>query len=198
MFSTIFPLTEDELELARIQQSWADCAHGFSTGVRLKRDSNQMRGQSLLMVNELLNLYKKQYEDGDAASLLWALRTCLEENLPAPYWCADGITERIERVTKEPCSLHDVFGLSKQFPAYGKKAANSRKQGEQTFELWLRVWELKATDKNLSKEKAIQAVRKEYLPYISQRTARTLFDRKETEQAALRKSLRINFGGLRL
>ena len=187
----MFPLSDNEETLSRLQQSWADCVHGFNTGVRLKRDRNQMRGLSLLTINEELEMFRKQYENGDAAALLWAMRTCLQENLPAPYWCADGIMERLEKVTKEPCSLHDIFGLAKQFPTTGKKAANSRKQGEQAFELWWRVWKLKASDKALSKEAAIQAVRKVYLPFISQRTARTLFDRKETEQAALRKAHRI-------
>lgn len=197
MFSELFPLGADEQQLANIEQSWADCAFGFSSGVRLKRDRNLALLTGLVYVHEELEVHRKNFQAGDSSSLLWALRICLKENLPAPYWCADRILERVEKVTKEPCSLHDLFGLSKRFPATGKKATNSRTREEQSFKLWWRVWELKAADKDLSKEEAIQSVRKKYLPFISQRTARTLFDRKEAEQAALRKALRINFGGLK-
>lgn len=197
MFGSMFPLSTDETQLSNIEPSWADCANGFRTGVRIRRELNAALGQRLLDLHELLDVHRKDYESGDASALLWALSVCLHENLPAPYWCADGVLKRIDQVTKEPCSLHDLFGLSKRYPANGKKAENTRKREGQAFELWWRVWEYKAANNSASKDAAINNVRKKHFQYISQRTAWILFDRIEDKQAAYRKALGMRFGGLK-
>lgn len=199
MFSSMFTLSEDEQQLANLEQSWADCAHGFFGDRFMRKEKSfSIKCLSLPVIHsELENVHRKNFMAGDPSALLWALRLCLRENLPVPYWCADEILKRIEKVATEPCSLHDLFGLSRRLPANGKKAKNIRVREEQALILYVRVWEMKATDNDISKEAAIQAVRKKYLPFISQRTARTLFDQKEAEQSVFRKALRINFGGLK-
>lgn len=194
----ISPLSEEEHQLAKLEQSWADCAHGFSSGDRFKRteENISIRCSSLIEIHsELEEVHRKNFMAGDSSALIWALRLCLNENLPVPYWCTEEILKRIEKVCTEPCSLHDLFGLTRTLPATGKKAKNIRAREEQALILYARVWQMKAADKSISKEAAIQATRREHFLFISQRTARALFDSKEAEQAKFRKALRINFTG---
>lgn len=199
MFSELVLLNNDEEQLARVEQAWADCANGFRTGVRLKRDREQLGAQSFLSVHELLEVHRINYqEESDSSALLWALRICLEENLPAPYWCADGILKGLRRVTVEPVSLHDVFGLNKVgLRARGKSALNDRRRLEKATLLYAHVWGLKAKNESISKETALKQARSDLRLGLSQRAARSLFDTKEAEQAKFRKALGLRFGGLR-
>lgn len=194
-------LNEDERLLSRIEQSWGDCAAGFRTGIRAKRNPkkhDEIRGLGLLNIHETLEVHRKAFEAGDMSHLLWALRLCLVENLPPPYWCADGILERLSKVENEVSSLHDLFGLSELgFKANGKSGLNYRKRQKQALDLYVKVWELKALKPAISKEAAIREVIKKFNLPFRQGTARKLFDEKEREQAPLRKANGIRFGGLR-
>lgn len=201
MFRRLQKLNDDEQALQNIESAWADCAHGFRTGIRVKDKGSHgcsLRALGLLAIHEHMQVNKEKYDKGDDSMLLWTLRLALEENLPVPYWCADAILEKLKILQTEPSSLHDLLGLAKTYPAPGgKRANNARINIALADELYWRVWQLKAEDNSISKETALQRVRKEYFPHVSQRKARQLLDKKENEQAPLRKAYGLRFGGLR-
>lgn len=192
------PLNEEEQALSRLEQSWGDCACGFRTQWRCRRDTKQrISNLTHLALHEELEVHHLAYKTGDAAALLWALRLCLIENLPPPYWCADGVLEKLGKLESSATSLHDLFGLERHGFKQGKSGLNAIARRKQAADLYSKVWRLKAEKPDISKEAALREVRKKYHLGISQGKARQLFDEKEKEQSPLRKAYGIRFGGLR-
>lgn len=191
IFINMQELNENENLLSNIERSWADCANGFRTGNRFKGNSTLMT-RDLVTIHETLEVHQNAFIEGEQEHLLWALRLCLSENLPIPYWCSIEIIKRINQVTKEPCSLHDLFGLNTNYPAYGKKANNRRAKNIMERELYFYTRRY-MLEHHVSKDVAISAIIKKYFPCrIQKRSARISFDKIEREQAPLRKAHGLN------
>ncbi len=186
--------SEDEEQLARVEQAWGDCAHGFRTGIRWswRPDGDALHMQSLLDVHELLEVYRLKYEAGDSSAILWAIRECARQNLPLPYWCATGFQERIRRFEAEPVTLDDAFGVARRMPA-GKRGQNVRRTHSQAVSLAVRVWDIHAKEPHLSKDACIKRAREELRLPICQRKATDLFNEHERQQKPFRKALRMNW-----
>lgn len=182
-------LNKVEQELALSEQAWADCAHGLRTGNRI----DIRPGKEIQHVNSIASLhgslegYRRDYESGDAAAVLWALRLCLEENLPAPYWCADAFLARLEKVEdpRANTDLHVSFGLARMLPL-GKKGWNARRNNNNAMMLWAAAQRHHAAHPHDSKESCIKAALQSEKIRISQRKARDLFDAVDARQAQLR------------
>jgi hypothetical protein len=192
------PLNDEEQALSRLEQSWGDCACGFRTQWRCRRDTKQrIFNLTHLVLHEELEVRHLAYRNGDAAALLWALRLCLRENIPPPYWCSDGVLEKLDKLENNATSLHDLFGLERHGFKQGKSGLNAIARRKQAADLYVKVWRLKAEKPGISKEAALREVIKKYNLGISHGKARQLFDEKENEQRPLRKVYAIRFGGLR-
>lgn len=132
--------TEGEAALDRLEEAWADCAAGFRPGARQIRQGggHGFRVLSLLTVHELMEDWRKDYEAGDVSALYNVLRDCLKENLPLPYWAAEGLLKIMARVDQEPgLSLHSALGLDSRYPLSSQsKGWKSRRDWGAARELW--------------------------------------------------------------
>lgn len=179
-----------ETYLAEQEQAWVDCAYGFRTGARLsvRPNSETLHNTSLDELHGALEGYRRDYEAGEAAAVLWALRLCLQENLPAPYWCADAFLARLEKMQSNTVSLHDALGLRRDYPG-GKRGRNARRSNEDGMRLWMAAWEHHAAHPDASKEECIRLAREKLkLHRLSLSTARNLFNDFDAKQARYRKA----------
>jgi len=158
----VLEFTEDEHALDRLEESWADCAGAFRSGWRQVRRGGRLgyRCLSLLQVHELLEDWRKDYEQGNVSALYSVLKQCLEENLPLPYWAADGLLKAMRRVNDEHgLSLHTALGLDERYPLTEKKARTARRDWRVAVEMWGLV-RLHQKEHRSSLNAAICAVRK--------------------------------------
>ena len=163
--------TPEETELARIEQNWADFAARVRTG-------KGRRARSLLYVHSLLELHRETLKTGDKSALLWALRTCCEENVPLPYWVADGILDIIKQVQKRPISLHDLFGLHKRrLRASGKRADADRDDLRHSGKLWREAAAL--ISQGISRDAALRRVLQENRFPFQLRKAVELYEERD-------------------
>ncbi len=112
---------DDERVLSALELSWAEYQRGLRTGVRarvsLDKENVSFRGGALTQVHAMLEEHRSEFEGGDKAALIAALRTICQENVPLPYWLADGILCALAELDKNPdTSLHHVFGMEKIYP----------------------------------------------------------------------------------
>jgi hypothetical protein len=197
-----FDLNEQEQYLSNIQQSWADAANNWRTiGERAERVRRNKTGNidsisfdELLKFNEKLEVWEKEYKAGDSACLLWAMRACMEQMLPTPYWVTDGFLQKIKELEAKPVSLHDLFRLNKSgLRASGNRAINDRRQNAIASKLYLCVEKIMKDDKLnerlMSKERAISMARTELNLAFSQGTARTIYDKYAATQAKFKRAL---------
>ena len=115
------PFDDDEKELSALELSWADYQRGLRTAVRARvspdKERVHIRCQGLAQVHALLEEHRKELESGDKAALIAALRIVCQENIPPPYWLADGILCALAVLHENPdTSLHHVFGMEKIYP----------------------------------------------------------------------------------
>jgi hypothetical protein len=126
--------------LSRLEPSWADFAAGLRTGNRYRRRRGSLAflGHNMTQVEESLRAHKNSFDAGDKSALLWALRTCCEENVPLPYWAADALVDVVKRLEKKPDSLHDLLGLDKRgHRTESRQAQNDRARLRQSADLWV-------------------------------------------------------------
>lgn len=163
---TGFPALEfndTEESLDRIEEAWADCAAGFRPDAiyrQTRRNGrHSIRCQGLIAVHELLENHRRDHESGERSAVYDALKQCLEENLPLPYWAADGLLRAMQRVNDEPgLSLHVALGLDSRYPLTKKKAFTSRRDWKVAVELWGLV-RVHQKEHGSSLDAAIRAVR---------------------------------------
>lgn len=172
----------DEQELLALEESWADYHRGLRTGVRarVKSGAASFRGGTLVQVSAGLGVHREEFQTGDRAALIDALRLACDENVPLPYWLADGIRQALEELHADPAeTLHSVFGMKDRYPISDKKARKARLDLETKRKLYMRASLLVARD-NIAKVAAIrQAI--EGLP-IQFRTAFKWFNEMDTKQ----------------
>lgn len=185
---------DKERELARMEQAWGDCAHGFRTGLRWswRPEGDTLHTQPLLEVHEYLDVYRLKYEAGDKSAILWAIRECARQNLPLPYWCATGYLDAIQGMERTPTTLGEVFGTEQSHQG-GKAGALHRRNRGQAIKLSECVWRIHQRQPRLSKDACIRRAREELGLHISQRKATDLFNQLATEQTPYRKALRMNW-----
>lgn len=140
-------LNDDEVQLDRLESSWADFAHGVRTGMRYVRDGTaleRMRCLSLTQVREQFDAYRQRHASGDPFALIGAVKYACEETVPLPHWLSLEVQRRIKRIFNEPVSLHASFGLEDALPVHGKKATNARRRLQEQQRLWHAVQTLRA------------------------------------------------------
>ena len=65
----------------------------------------------------MLEVHREELEAGDKAALIAALGYICKENIPLPYWLADGIQAVRADLTANPeTSLHHAFGMERIYP----------------------------------------------------------------------------------
>lgn len=133
-FADLIPqYSDDEKELLVLQQSWADYARGLRTGVRARVKSStegnnfSFRGGSLAQVNSIFDVFSESFREGDKTALIDALRLACEENVPLPYWLADGILAALTDLDANPAAnLHSVFGMETRYRTSKKRSKKDR------------------------------------------------------------------------
>jgi hypothetical protein len=143
---------DEERDLARLEPAWGKAARFFRTGCRLGHQTGSIRCMSLLKVHRVLEVYRRRLTSGDTLSLLHAISTCAEENLPLPTWLADAFQSQMtEFLTPgRSRSLDEVF-RSKSLPTNSaKKAAAARQDWQLGARLCHDAWELAQKDKTLT------------------------------------------------
>ena len=126
--------------LSRLEPSWADFIAAMRSGNRYRRRRGTLAflSQNMTQVEENLRAHRKTFDAGDKSALLWALRTCCEENVPLPYWAADGFIDVIKRLEKKPESLPTLLGLEKpESGSESKQAQIDRARLRQSADLWV-------------------------------------------------------------
>jgi hypothetical protein len=161
------PYDSDELQLLTLQESWADCSRALRTGyrARLKPDSVSVRCGSLAQVSAEIDVYREDFQAGSRVALIDALRTACVENVPLPYWAADGILAALAELNANPAAtLHSVFGMGKRYPTSKKKAVKERAEWKVKQRLYMRA-SLLIAHENMGKVAAIKkAIADERLP----------------------------------
>lgn len=196
LLPVIPPFDDDEKELSALELSWADYQRGLRTGVRARvspdKERVNIRGQALAQVHALLEENRKEFESGDKAALIGALRTVCQENVPLPYWLSDGILCALAALHENPdTSLHHVFGMEKIYPypttQNRKRSLKARADWKTKLELYGRASVLIHVDKM----KKTAAIRKaiEGLP-IQFRTAFDWYNELDTRQQKYLRALR--------
>ncbi len=137
----VLELNEIEESLDRIEESWADCAAGFRPDSIYRRSRLggrlSIRGLGLIVVHELLEDLRMDFEGGDSSALYDVLKLCLAENLPLPYWASEGLLRAMNRVDKTPAlSMHTALGLDERYPLTEKRARATRHDWQAALELW--------------------------------------------------------------
>lgn len=196
MMSNPFELNKNELYLSNIQQSWADAANNWRMievrSERIRRNKNNdvdaIACDDLLLLNEQLDVWHKEFEKGVPSALLWALRACMEQMLPPPYWVSDGFLSKLSELENKPVSLHDIFELNRVgLNSVGKRAVSERIKNRNSAKLWWNVQLLMQKSK-CSKEMAIKEVKNKLnLPY-SLGTTRTLYNKLDATQKKHRRA----------
>lgn len=157
-----------EREFLALEESWADYVRALRTGllarvrdggksVSIAPDAAQMSAQ--------LGVYRDDYAQGDRAALIDALRLVCQNNVPLPYWAADGILESLKELDTNPvATLHSVFGMAPRYPVSPKRGRKGRDDWRTKQRLYMAVsWLIQA--EGMAKGKAIQkAIADEKLP----------------------------------
>lgn len=183
-------LNEDERQLDALESSWADFLHGLRTGLRFVRDgtaSEKMLCMSFAEVRQQFDAYRQRHEQGDGTALIEAMKYACEEGVPAPYWLALEVVPRVSRVFREAITLHEAFGLEKDFPSAkrktDKKPANSRRLLQHKHRLYWHVASL-MHEESMSLDPALRRVLKEHDFPFGLTVARRLFEDQERVQRA--------------
>lgn len=157
-----------ELEFLALEESWADYVRALRTGLLARvRDG----GKSVSMapgatqISAELGVYRTDYEAGDRAALIDALRLVCRYNVPLPYWAADGILASLKELDTTPgATMHSVFDMLRRYPVSPKRGRKERDDWRTKQRLYMAAsWLIKA--EGMAKGKAIQkAIADEKLP----------------------------------
>ena len=143
---------EEERDLAALEPAWGKAALCFRTGHRLGHPRGSVRCTPLTEVHRLLGVYRSRFEAGDTLSLLQAISTCAEENLPLPQWLALAFRSQMGLFgcPGKVRSLDEVFSSAEMPTASPKKAAAVRLDWQLGGRLWHDVWALVHKDKTIT------------------------------------------------
>ena len=167
--------------LGRLEPSWGDFITAMRTGNRYKRRRGGLTflNQNMSQVQESLRIQKKTFDTGDKSALLSALRTCCEENVPLPYWAADGFVDLIRNLGKNPESLHDLLGVEER-GRESKQVKTDRARLRQSADLWVDTTILMR--KGMSRDEALKKLRAENRFPFKLRTAIQLYEETDVIQ----------------
>lgn len=177
--------TERERYLDRLEEAWADAAHALRSGMpyrQTRRGKLQVQTRTLLRIHTYLENLRAAYANGDKTALFDALKVCLEENLPLPYWAANGLLVAMSDIAGKPgLSLHAALDLGARYPLTRTRAKSSQKSWENAVRMWEFVCQHPAYPAHYTT--AIREVLKAHpeLPF-SPRKAHGLFKRVELAQ----------------
>lgn len=119
-----------ELDFLALEESWADYVRALRTGLlaRTRADGSvSFVARSASQISAELEVYRSDYEAGDRAALIDALRLVCKCNVPLPYWTADGILAALgELDASHDATLHSVFGMSRRYPISPKRGRKER------------------------------------------------------------------------
>jgi len=180
----LHPLNSDEVELAKLEQSWADHAAFLRTGTNWRRaivdrkQHNPPRG--LLEMHNVFELHRERYERGDSSALLDALYEACKNNLPLPYWCSDAWVKTIDDVRSKPVSMHFLLGLDDALPEGDRGKKKRERYAMRHAVYWAVAAEVKSGKKKLNAALK-EALRDGRLP-CSIRQAATLYSEQDAIQ----------------
>jgi hypothetical protein len=177
------------IEIVALERSWADCARGLTTGhprhAPRPNGTYVMSALSLDAAATELTAFHVEYESGYQPAALWALRLCLEHNLPVPWWASEAIQARLQRLTDaeaDPVSLHNLFGLDALLPTTGVRAKSKRRDWVWAIKIYMSAQEKLSGKKRMTKEKAIAIAAEEISLPFERTTALRLYEMAEKAQ----------------
>ena len=143
---------DEDRDLAELEPAWGKAALCFRTGLRLGHGRASVRCMPLTEVHRLLGVYRSRFEGGDTLSLLQAINTCAEENLPLPEWLALAFRAQMALFGRPgPVhSLDEVFSSAAVPTASPKKAAAAKLDWQLGGRLWHDVWSLVHKDETIA------------------------------------------------
>jgi hypothetical protein len=125
-------------------------------------------------------VHHDEFQAGKQAPLIDALQVVCDENVPLPYWLADGIRAALSELHAKPSeTLHSVFGMGDRYPTSDQKCMTGRLNLETKRKLYMRV-SLLIAQGEMDKGSAIRHVIKD-LP-IEFRTAFKWFNEMDAKQ----------------
>lgn len=133
---------DDERDLDRLEPAWADAAHALRGELRYMRDTpgvERVNIRGLSEVHAELEGHRQRFEGGKQVPLLAALNTVLTEGLPAPYWLAAALRQRIGQVLGLHGTLQDAFGGEAELPTTPKRQAKARLDLKREWAIWKSV-----------------------------------------------------------
>jgi hypothetical protein len=144
--------SEEDRDLAELEPAWGKAALCFRTGLRLGHGRASVRCMPLMEVHRILGVYRARFEAGDTLSLLQAVNSCAEENLPLPEWLAVAFRAQMALFSKPgPVhSLDEVFSSPAMPTASPKKAATAKLDWQLGGRLWSDVWSLVNKDETIA------------------------------------------------
>jgi len=140
-----------ECELLALEESWADFGRGLRTGTRarIKAGNFSFRAGSLKQVAGTLGIHHEEFRAGNRAALIDALRVTCDENVPLPYWLADGIRAALSELHANPAAtLHSVFNMEARYPTSNKRSKKARLDWDTKGKLYMRASQLIAEGVN--------------------------------------------------
>lgn len=157
-----------EMDFLALEESWADYVRALRTGLlaRVRDGGNSVSiAPGAAQISAQLGVYRNDYEAGDRAALIDALRLVCKHNVPLPYWAADGILASLNELdSNSGATLHSVFGMAGRYPVSQKRGRKERDNWLVKQKLYMAVsWLVQA--EGMAKGKAIQkAISAERLP----------------------------------
>ena len=148
-----------ELEFLALEESWADYVRALRTGLLARvRDGGKSVSiaPGATQMSAELGVYRGNYEAGDRAALIDALRLVCRYNVPLPYWAADGILSSLNDLDATPgTTLHSVFDMVRRYPVSPKRGRKERDDWRTKQRLYMAVsWLIHA--KGMEKGKALK------------------------------------------
>lgn len=176
----------EERDLARLEPAWAKAALFFRTGDRLGHPTGSIRCMSLLEVHRVLEVYHGRFKSGNTLSLLQAVSTCAEENLPLPTWLAAAFRSRMSQFLApgKLRSLDEVFSSTTLPTSSAKKAAAVRQDWQLAGRLWHDAWDLaRKTETLTSFDRVVERLLKTRDYGVGKTKAKQLIIMIETNQS---------------
>jgi len=179
---------EDEKTLSAFELSWADYRRGLRTGVRARvwPESSKwaIRCGTLQEVHAILETHREDFEAGDKAALIAALGYICQENVPPPYWLADGILAALADLAANPeTSLHHSFGMERIYPHPSARNKKRSRKARADWKTKLELYGRASVLIHIEGMKKTQAIRKaiEGLP-VGFRTAFDWYNEVDARQ----------------
>jgi hypothetical protein len=141
---------------------------------------------SLVEVHRVLEVHRGRFKAGATLSLLQAVGTCAEENLPLPTWLADAFRSRMtEFLTPGKLrSLDEVFSSRTVPTSSAKKAAAVRQDWQLGGKLCEDAWELARDHETLTSfDRVVERLLRTHDYGVGKTKAKQLITMIETNQS---------------